>query len=193
MRLDHQVPGWLRGLLCSALLLGCAPALVAAEDAEPPAVGDTAKDFELESLTDKKISLHELTEEGSVILVVLRGYPGYQCPICSIQVGGLRRKAEAIASAGARVLLVYPGPKENLKDLASEFLKGKTLPDGFELVVDPDYEFTNAYNLRWDAPRETAYPSTFVIDSDNKIVFAKISKTHAGRARVGNVLAAIPK
>ena len=56
----------------------------------------------------------------------------------------------------------------------------------------PDYSFTNAYHLRWDAPNETAYPSTFVIDQDHKIVFAKTSQTHKGRTTADEVLKAVP-
>jgi hypothetical protein len=57
-------------------------------------------------------------------------------------------------------------------------------------VTDPDYTFTNAYNLRWDVPRETAYPSTFVMDKQRKIHFARISKTHGGRTSAAEVLKA---
>ena len=43
----------------------------------------------------------------------------------------------------------------------------------------------------WDAPRETAYPSTFVIDQGGVIRFAKVSKSHGGRAATGEVLKAL--
>jgi hypothetical protein len=74
---------------------------------------------------------------------------------------------------------------------AEEFITGKTLPANFHLWIDPDYSFTNAWHLRWDAPRETAYPSTFVIAPDGKIRFAKISKTHGDRASAEDVLKAL--
>src|SRR5262249_910405 len=41
-----------------------------------PSVGDQAPDFELSSIDDKTAKLSSLTEEGPVVLVVLRGYPG---------------------------------------------------------------------------------------------------------------------
>jgi len=46
-----------------------------------PKVGDIASDFELSDLNDKSIKLSSLSEKGSLVLVVLRGYPGYQCPL----------------------------------------------------------------------------------------------------------------
>jgi peroxiredoxin len=158
---------------------------------DPPAVGKEVEDFELESLGGGKVKLSEATGEGPVVLVVLRGYPGYQCPACTAQVSGLASKAKAIKEAGARVLLVYPGPAEALNAKAEEFTAGKALPEGFDLLLDPDYSFTKAYNLRWDAPNETAYPSTFVISPDRKVTYAKISKTHGGRASTDEVVKAL--
>ena len=49
--------------------------------AEIPKVGDKAPDFTLRSLDDKTVRLSELTAKGNVVLFVLRGWPGYQCPI----------------------------------------------------------------------------------------------------------------
>ena len=57
--------------------------------AQIPKVGDQAPDFTLQDLDDKPITLSKLTGDSSVVLVVLRGFPGYQCPICSVQMGGL--------------------------------------------------------------------------------------------------------
>jgi len=65
---------------------------------------------------------------------------------------------------------------------AKEFLaKQAELPSNVFLVTDPDYKVTNQYGLRWDAPHETAYPSTFVLDMKGVIVFEKISHTHGDR------------
>jgi peroxiredoxin len=120
--------------------------------------------------------------EGSVVLLVLRGYPGYQCPVCTAQIGKFMNRAKAFAAAKATVVMVYPGPADGLKSHAEDFVRGKTLPENFHLLLDPDYKFTNSYQLRWDAKNETAYPSTFVIGQDGKVLFAKISKTHGGRS-----------
>jgi peroxiredoxin len=156
-----------------------------------PKVGDEAKDFELTAIGGEKVKLSKLTESGPVVLVVLRGYPGYQCPICTKQFGEFRGKADEFKKAGAQVLLVYPGPADGLKDKAAEFVKGKDYPAHFTLLLDPDYTFTNAYGLRWDAKNETAYPSTFVIDGKRKVTFAKVSKEHGDRAKVQDVIAGL--
>lgn len=170
-------------------LLAPAQFLRAAET--PPKVGDAATDFELQTMSGDKVKLTEQLKNGPVVLVVLRGFPGYQCPLCSQQVGQYVGQADKLKAAGATVLLVYPGPGPGLNQKAEEFLKSKPLPDHFQMLVDPDYTFTKAYHLRWDAPRETAYPSTFVIQKDGKITFAKVSMTHGGRTKPEEILAAL--
>ena len=157
---------------------------------KPPAVGDAAKDFTLKTIGGQAVQLSKLNAEGPVVLVVLRGYPGYQCPLCTRQVGEFIGKAKELKAAGAKVLFVYPGPSDNLQERANEFFTGKD-PGEFIYTLDPDYKFTREYNLRWQEPRETAYPATFVIDAKGKVVYQKVSKTHAGRASVQDVLGAL--
>ncbi len=159
----------------------------------PPAVGDKAPDFTLATIQGNKIRLSELTAKSPVALVVLRGFPGYQCPLCNQQVHSYLKQSQEFANVGARIVLVYPGPAENLDSRAKEFLADKKLPDNFDLLLDPGYEFTNLYGLRWDAPKETAYPSTFLIDQKGTVFFAKISKTHGGRASAAELIEALTK
>ena len=177
----------------SALLAGLSLALLAPQThaGDPPAVGDKAKDFTLKTIGNQDVTLSKLNADGPVVLVVLRGYPGYQCPLCTRQVGEFISKAKELKAAGARMVFVYPGPQENLQQRAAEFFTHKEEPGEFSYVLDPDYKFTNEYNLRWDAPRETAYPATFVIAKGGKIEYAKVSKTHGGRAPIKDVLAAL--
>jgi peroxiredoxin len=164
----------------------------AADEAAPPQVGNHAEDFELAKPDGKKLKLSTLREQGPVVVVVLRGYPGYQCPVCTQQVTSLVANASKFRDAGARVVLVYPGAASRLNQRAREFLGNSKLPAHFDLVVDPDYEFTNTWHLRWDAAGETAYPSTFVVGKEGKVTYAKISKSHGDRAAVADVLQAIP-
>jgi peroxiredoxin len=161
--------------------------IVSAAD-QPPAVGEIARDFTLAAVDGEKMQLSQLQKKGPVVLIVLRGFPGYQCPVCNVQVGQFLANAKVIEAANANVVLVYPGPADGLKQHAKEFIRGKTLPGNFYLVLDPDFDFTLAYRLRWEAKNETAYPSTFVIGQDGKVQYAKISKTHGGRASVEEVL-----
>jgi thioredoxin-dependent peroxiredoxin len=161
--------------------------------AAPPAIGEKAPDFKLSTPEGKTVQLSEVEAKGPVVLVVLRGYPGYQCPYCNRQVQDFIQKSQGFAEAGTRVVLVYPGPPQDLGAKANEFLADKKLPENFDLVLDPGYEFTNMYGLRWDAPHETAYPSTFLIDRQGVIFFSKIVKEHGGRTTAAEILDALQK
>ena len=180
----------LRGVLAGvAVCLLSVPTMAA--DAEPPKVGGEAKDFSLTTVGGETLKLSEQTADGKVVLLVMRGFPGYQCPLCRRQASAFAKQADAFKKADATVIMVYPGDVSDLNAKALEFLGDKKLPDGFHMVLDPGYEFTNSYGLRWDAPRETAYPSTFVIGEGRKVLFAKVSKSHGGRTNPDEVLKAL--
>jgi peroxiredoxin len=175
-------------LLFSSLLISSG-----AVSAATPAIGEKAPDFNLSTPEGKAVRLSDVIARGPVALVVLRGYPGYQCPYCNRQVQDLLQSSDAFLKAGVHVLMVYPGPPQDLGTKAGEFLTDKHLPSNFDLVLDPGYQFTNAYGLRWDAPKETAYPSTFLIDSQGKIFLGKVVKLHGGRTTAAEILDAMPK
>lgn len=177
-------------ITCLLLLAtGCARISVA----QQPKMGEKVAPVTWEALNGGKVSLASLTKQGPVVLVVLRGYPGYQCPICTAQVASLMSAADQFAGQKAQVLLVYPGPSDGLKQHADEFVSGKQIPKNFRFVLDPDYRFVNQYGLRWNAPHETAYPATFVMEKGGKVVFTKISKGHGGRAEPTEILQALAK
>ena len=157
--------------------------------AETPDVGNKAPDFVLSTPEGQPQSLSSLTSKGTVVLVVLRGFPGYQCPYCQRQAHDFIANAGKFAALGVQVLLVYPGPPSDLDQRAKEFLaKQDPLPANIHLVIDPDYKFTNQYGLRWDMPRETAYPSTFLVDRHGVIFFRKISHAHGDRTTSDDLL-----
>jgi thioredoxin-dependent peroxiredoxin len=158
-----------------------------------PGVGDKAPSFTAKDVSGKDVSLDSLNKDGNVVMIMLRGWPGYQCPICSRQVGAVIAEAKKLKALNAKLLMIYPGPRKDLGEHAEEFV-GRVRgdwPSGFTLVTDPDYKITNLYNLRWDARRETAYPSTFVIDMSGTIRFSKISKSHGGRTKSSDVIKAL--
>ena len=154
-----------------------------------PAVGAKAPDFTLSTPTGKTVTMLGEQRQHGLVLVVLRGFPGYQCPYCVKQVHDFVDHASDFAAKGTRVLLVYPGPPADLDQHAREFLeKQADLPSNIVLVTDPDYKMTNLYGLRWDAPHETAYPSTFILDKKGMIVFEKISLSHGDRLSAQDAL-----
>ena len=172
------------------LLLGAAPTT---GPAGPPAVGDTAADFTLDMLDARPVQLSKLLKDGPVVVLELRGWVGYQCPICNKQVGAFIARADDFKAAHATVVMVYPGPAEGLQQHAADFTAGKSLPANFRFVVDPDLAFVDAWGLRWHKAGETAYPSTFVVDCGRVVRFAKVSHSHGNRATPAAVLDALAK
>ena len=112
--------------LVTAIVLSATFALAA--DA-PPAVGETAKDFSLSAVDGEKVELSRLRKEGPVVLIVLRGYPGYQCPVCNVQVGQFLASAEKLKAAKANVVLVYPGPADGLKNTPTSSFAARPCPE----------------------------------------------------------------
>jgi peroxiredoxin Q/BCP len=161
---------------------------VAVRAASQPKMGDKAPDFSLKTLGDQTVRLSDLTAKTKVVLIVLRGWPGYQCPVCTAQVQDYISSAADLASANVRVVMVYPGPAPDLQAHAKEFLEDKQWPKQFLFAIDPDYTTTDAYGLWWNSPGETSYPSTFVIDRMGIVRFAKISHSHGNRTKAQDVL-----
>ena len=157
--------------------------------AAPPKAGEKAPDFALTTLDNQTVTLSKLTPKGKVVLIVLRGWPGYQCPLCTRQVQDYIAAAPDFADAKARVVMVYPGPADDLKAHAREFLRSNDWPKDFLFVVDPAFSMVNAYGLRWNAPKETSYPSTFVLDQKGMVRFAKISHSHGDRTKAADIVA----
>jgi peroxiredoxin len=157
--------------------------------AQPPAEGAKAPDFTLSTPTGKAVKLSTEERGHHLVLVILRGFPGYQCPYCVKQVHDFTDHASDFKAKNTRVLLVYPGPPAELDQYAKEFLKKQAeLPSNIVLVTDPDYKVTNLYGLRWDAPHETAYPSTFILDKKGTVAFEKISHSHGDRLSAQDAL-----
>jgi thioredoxin-dependent peroxiredoxin len=181
----------LTAIILVATLAAVPPIVAAGGFGKAPKLGEKAPPFSLLDLDGQRVTLDGELARGPVVLVLLRGWPGYQCPFCTRQFADFLGHASAFEAAGARVVWVYPGPSDSVQQHAREFLASRALPSRFRITTDPDYVFTNAYGLRWDAPQETAYPATFVIDRDATVRFAQISIGHDGRATATDVLKAL--
>ncbi|HEY2039198.1 MAG TPA: peroxiredoxin family protein [Edaphobacter sp.] len=182
--------GWTVRLIVA---LACALYMGVPAFAETPVVGAKAPDFTLSTPRGKAVRMSADLQGHALVLVVLRGFPGYQCPYCVKQVHDFVDHASDFAAKDAKVLLVYPGPAADLDQHAKEFLeKQAELPANIVLVTDSDYTVTNLYGLRWDAPHETAYPSTFVLDKKGRVVFEKISHSHGDRLSAQDALDHLP-
>jgi peroxiredoxin len=139
------------------------------------------------------ISLSDEYKKGGVVVIVLRGYPGYHCPICTQQLGSLANRAQTLAQETHRVILVYPGEKTSLERRAKQFTGSRRLRDPLVVVRDDGMEMVEQWGLRWNARNETAYPATYIIDRNGRVRWKKVSKTHADRSSVQEILRELRK
>jgi thioredoxin-dependent peroxiredoxin len=192
-RLPHSFRGILARVFTfipAFLLLCCALGAFA----ETPAVGSVAPDFTLTTPQGTSVQLSKWSQGHESALIILRGYPGYQCPYCQKQVHDFVNRAADFAVAGVPVLLVYPGAVSDLGDRAKEFLASESqLPANIILVTDPAFKVTDLYGLRWNEAGETAYPSTFLLDEHRRVLYSKISKSHGDRLSAQGALEQLHK
>jgi len=182
--------------LCYLLLPvpGTLSALGQESQSAQPRIGQRAPDFELPIVGKNKfLNLRDEYQKGPVAVIVLRGYPGYQCPICKNQVNSLINRARSFASEAHRVILVYPGKADQLEKRSEQFLGSRKLPTPFVLVRDEEMQMVENWGLRWQARTETAYPATFVIDQNGRVTWKKISDSHAGRSSSQEIIKELRK
>lgn len=188
--MSRRVNAWIALLSLVTVVLLSTNAL-SDETPKPPKVGDSIKEYKFHANDNHDVSLKALTDKGPVALIVLRGFPGYQCPVCTAQVAELRKHATEFKELGSTVVLVYPGAVDDLQVRANQFLKDSKLPEPLVLVLDPKYDFIRPMGLRWDQKGETAYPSTFVLDKNRVVKYSKVSKSHGDRAKPKDILATL--
>ena len=152
-------------------------------------VGDRVLDFELPIVGSKDLlQLSDEYRQGPVVVVVLRGDPGYQCQLCVRQLASLANRSTAIKPLASRIILVYPGDSSDLEQRAKRFKGSRRLPDPLVIVRDDQMKMVRQWGLRWDKHHETAYPATYVIDRNGDIRWKKVSRSHAGRSTVEEIL-----
>lgn len=179
-------------LLSIIALITLSTGAVAEKIDRGPAEGSLMPEIIGKTMHGENFQLSKLTDKGSVVLVMLRGYPGYQCPVCSAQVAGYVAKADEFEKQNTPVIFIYPGKVKNLDKRAKEFTapleETVDLPANLIFVIDQDYKITNLLDLRWNTPRETAYPAAFVVDHKGYIQYANVSNTHQGRATASEII-----
>ena len=157
-------------------------------------IGQRAPDFELPLVGENRfLNLQDEYRKGPVVVIVLRGYPGYQCPLCKNQFNAVVNRAKALEAETGLVALVYPGKTEQLAKQAERFLSSRRLPDPITLVRDDNLQMVNDWGLRWNTRGQTAYPATFVIDKNGRIAWKKVSTSYAGRSTVEEILRELRK
>lgn len=130
------------------------------------------------------VTLAELQGDRNLLLVVLRGAP--QCPFCTAQTSRLVSNYQKFRDLGAEVAVVFPGTKDDLRQLLTQAkLENQELP--FPILVDTEL----AAIRRLDIEGNKAHPSTFIIDRNGRTQFAYVGASLSDRPSIPVVLAAL--
>lgn len=136
------------------------------------------------------INIEELSAKKNILLVVLRGFAGSVCLVCSSQTIALSNSVDEFSKRNTEIILVYPGEAESIphfvssvQNLESEF----SLP--FPIVLDADLSLVTKFKINGSL----AKPSTLLIDKDGIIRYAYVGKHPGDRPTIPSLLDIIDK
>ena len=118
-------------------------------------VGSKAPDFDLDSIGGQKVK--PVNNEQTTVLIFSRAH---WCPFCLKQLLELRRNAEKLKAANARVVVVFREEAKGIDGL--KLMKNRAKVD-FTFALDNGKQQTAAYS-----PGDKEY-STYVIDKSGQI------------------------
>jgi peroxiredoxin len=126
-----------------------------------------------------------------LVLVFMRGFPGFICPYCTTYTAQIAARYDEIKATGAEVVVVYPTKEEDASKIeefvaaADEILAEEgedAIP--FPVVLDPGTKIVKKYRLEGDLSR----PSTFVLDPKGTIRYAYVGKNSGDRPAVDRIV-----
>jgi peroxiredoxin len=167
-------------------------------------VGAQAPDFELESVSGRRVRLSGELTRGPVVLTF---YRGKWCPFCNLQLKSLQRVVDAFKEQGASLLAISPQTLEASRELYAE-----GTPD-FELLSDPGNATAAAYGLSYrisnelqnalnimgldlaalngEAAETLPIGATYVVAPDGRIAYAFVDADFTNRPEPADILAAL--
>jgi len=139
--------------------------------------GKLAPDFALTTTAGKRVSLHEILQNGPVVLAFFK----VSCPVCQLAFPLYERLAQAHKDSGATFLGISQNGVRDTKAFAREY--GVTFP----IVIDDaasHYAVSNAYGL-------TNVPTLFYIAPNGEIEVSAVGWSKADVDEVSAKLAAL--
>ncbi|RII42716.1 thioredoxin-dependent thiol peroxidase [Galactobacter valiniphilus] len=139
-------------------------------------VGATAPDFTLPNQDGREVSLHQLRQQGKVIVYF---YPAASTPGCTKEACDFRDSLSSLKADGYTVVGLSPDPVAKLRAFADK----EGLP--FELLSDEDHAVASAY-AAWGEKKnygrvyEGLIRSTFVVEPDGTLSLAQYNVRATG-------------
>jgi hypothetical protein len=155
--------------------------------AAPPKVGDKAPDFALKTLEDH-CAPERLDRDGKDGARCSARLAGISMPTLHPAGAGLHRVGVwfCVRQGARRHGLSRPGGRP--QSARDRVLEKQAMAEG--VCLPYRFKFHDGQRIRFamDAPGETAYPSTFVLDRKGVVRFAKISRSHGDRTKSADIL-----
>lgn len=131
-----------------------------------------------------------LRDGRPLVLVILRGFPGYVCPYCTAQTASLFNALPDFEQSGARVALVYPGAADTVPAFlraVREYERNDAIP----IPVFFDINLTTVQALGIQG--KVAQPTTVILDRSGVVRYAYVGKGPGDRPPVGVLLAELSR
>lgn len=145
----------------------------------------TAPDFRLPDQDGQPVALGAQYRGGHVLLVF---YRGSWCPFCVSELRGLGTVSDALLRSGVRIVAVSVDEPAQARRAADR------LDLKFPLLSDRERSVVRAYGVlhRGGGPdgEDVAIPAHFLIDSDGRIVWRRVSGSIQDRADPEDILRA---
>lgn len=163
--------------------------------------GDQFPDFSLSDISGNNVSLHQLLENGKVIIAFFRGS---WCPYCNLELKALQDNLNKITDKKATLIAVSPqesGYSKELKDTHhldfdvftdKDNILAKQIGISFQLQ---DYAVPIYHNLginlsdyNGNHHNELPVPAVFIIDTDFKVTYSFTDSNYMNRIDIQELI-----
>jgi peroxiredoxin len=149
----------------------------------------TLLELEFRDTDGNRVDLTGYRDQRNVVLIIMRGFPEV-CPFCKAQTTILVNSYGEFDRRNAQLLVVYPGPTENVEryiEYSQSQSRSGDIP--FPILLDEDL----AVVRQLDIERDLARPATYIIDKQGSLRFAYVGETQSDRPSVNAVLNELDK
>ena len=167
-------------------------------------VGDKAPSFRLPNIHGQSVSFESLLKNGPLAISFYRG--GW-CPYCNLELQALQRAFPQIKNIGAQLIAISPQlPEKSVETVEQHGLSFEVLSDTgnsvarqFGLVFSLAEELRPIYKqvgnnipaYNGDESWEIPIPATYVVDTDQTIVYAFVDPDYIKRLEPSEIIKAI--
>ncbi|MEP2237387.1 MAG: peroxiredoxin-like family protein [Maribacter sp.] len=168
-------------------------------------IGQKAPDFKLPNAVGESISLHDLREQGAVVLTF---YRGDWCPYCNLQLRALQARLSEIQELGATLVAISPQIPDG------SLTKSEISEMHFIVLSDQDAKVATEYGVAWQVPEflldhmrvdrnldleainngnanVLPIPATFILGKDGEVKWSYVNVDYRTRSEPEEIIEAL--